>query len=114
DLAHLEELAAVSNSPILFNAVGTMANMPDAHRFILAWIRNCQERGLPLCAQCVTSGAGFTFTFENGNMRDDSPASREPTLGRRSWWWRPTPCGACPTVAPTRSSSPSAPTPRKA
>ncbi len=81
DLAHLEELAAVSNSPILFNAVGTMANMPDAHRFILGWIRNCQERGLPIYAQCVTSGAGFTFTFENWNMWDDSPAWREATLG---------------------------------
>ena len=73
--------AAISNSPILFNAVGTMANMPDAHRFILGWIRACQERGLPIYAQCVTSGAGFTFTFENWNMWDDSPAWREATLG---------------------------------
>jgi len=81
DLAHLEELARVSRSAILFNAVGTDPRNPDAHRFILQWIRQCQERGLSLYAQCVTSGAGFTFTFENWNMWDDSPAWREATLG---------------------------------
>ncbi len=81
DLAHLEELAAVSRSAVLFNAVGTDPRMPDAHRFILSWIRGCQERGLPIYAQCVTSGAHFTFTFENWNMWDDSPAWREATLG---------------------------------
>ena len=81
DLAHLEELAAVSRSAILFNAVGTDPRNPDAHRFILSWIRNCQERGLALYAQCVTSGARFTFTFENWNMWDDSPPWREATLG---------------------------------
>ncbi len=81
DLAHLEELASVSRSAVLFNAVGTDPRTPDAHRFILSWIRGCQERGLPVYAQCVTSGAHFTFTFENWNMWDDSPAWREATLG---------------------------------
>ena len=55
-----------------------MANMPDAHRFILGWIRNCQERGLPIYAQCVTSGARLHL-----HLRELEHVGRLPRLAGR-------------------------------
>jgi N-acyl-D-amino-acid deacylase len=79
---HVERLSQVSGSPILFNAVST----PDGDgepffRDALAWIRSCRDRGVPVYAQLITSGAAFTFTFEDWNMFDESDAWREATLG---------------------------------
>jgi N-acyl-D-aspartate/D-glutamate deacylase len=81
ETAHLEELAAVSESAVIFNAIGTFSRFPEAHRFYLDWIRRCQERGLKIYAQLVTTGNQFVFTFEDWNMFDDSPAWFEVTNG---------------------------------
>jgi len=81
DWRHLEELAEVSDSAVLVNTITTDERMPDFHRADLAWIRRSQERGLKIYAQCLTSAAGFTFTFEDWNLFDDSEAWREVTLG---------------------------------
>jgi N-acyl-D-amino-acid deacylase len=79
---HVEQLSQVSGSPVLFNAVST----PDGDglpyfRDTFAWIRSCRDRGVPIYAQLITSGAAFTFTFEDWNMFDESAAWREATLG---------------------------------
>jgi N-acyl-D-amino-acid deacylase len=79
---HVEEISAVSGSPVIFNAVATPDG--DGHPYFreaLAWIRSCRDRGLPIYAQLITSGAAFTFTFEDWNMFDESDAWREATLG---------------------------------
>jgi N-acyl-D-aspartate/D-glutamate deacylase len=79
---HVEKLSEVSGSPILFNAVATPDG--DGHPYFrdaFAWIRSCRDRGLPVYAQLITSGAAFTFTFEDWNMFDESDAWREATLG---------------------------------
>ena len=81
DLAHIEELAEASSAPILYNTVNTDSRFPDRHRLLLKWIRSCQERALPIYAQCLTTDAGFSFTFEDWNLWDESPAWREATLG---------------------------------
>ena len=81
DWRHLEDLAEISQSAILVNTITTDERMPDFHRQDLAWIRRAQERGLKIYGQCLTSAAGFTFTFEEWNLFDDSEAWREATLG---------------------------------
>ena len=82
DRAHVEELAAISNSAIIYNAITTDSRRPDKHLDVLGWIRQCQLKGLKIYPQCVTGGGGFTFTFADGwNMYDDSTAWREATLG---------------------------------
>jgi N-acyl-D-amino-acid deacylase len=79
---HVERLSQLSGSPVLFNAVST----PDGDgepffRDTFAWIRSCRDRGVPIYAQLITSGAAFTFTFEDWNMFDESETWRDATLG---------------------------------
>ena len=82
DLVHLEDLARVSNSGILYNGVLPIVDQPDASRQLMAWIRSCQARGLKMYGQGVTSGTGFIYTVADGwNLWDDSDAWREATLG---------------------------------
>jgi N-acyl-D-aspartate/D-glutamate deacylase len=81
DLAHFEELAAVSGRPVIYNAVVGHDRYPERHRKQLAWLKSCRERGLPVYGQAVTTGAGFTFSMEGWNLFDDSDAWMEATTG---------------------------------
>ena len=47
----------------------------------IAWLERCRERGIPVYGQGVTTDAGFTFTFEDWNLYDDSEAWMEATTG---------------------------------
>ena len=80
-LEEYEELAAVSGQPMLFNVVIIMADRPEAHRGILAWLESCRERGNRVYGQSVTTDAGFTFTLEDFNLLDDSPEWRDCMIG---------------------------------
>ena len=81
DEAHYETLAAVSGRPILYNVVQAFDDRPYVHRKTLAWLQQCRERGLRIYGQGQTTDAGFTFTFEDWNLFDDSPSWREATTG---------------------------------
>jgi N-acyl-D-aspartate/D-glutamate deacylase len=81
DLAHLEELASISGRPLLHNVVQVFEEKPYIHRKALAWLQRCRERGIPVYGQGVTTDAGFTFTFEDWNLYDDSEAWCEATTG---------------------------------
>ena len=81
DLAHLEELAAISGRPLLHNVVQVFEDKPYIHRKALAWLQRCRERGIPVYGQGVTTDAGFTFTFEDWNLYDDSEPWCEATTG---------------------------------
>jgi N-acyl-D-aspartate/D-glutamate deacylase len=81
DLAHLEELASISGRPLLHNVVQVFEDKPYIHRKALAWLQRCRERGIPVYGQGVTTDAGFTFTFEDWNLYDDSEAWCEATTG---------------------------------
>jgi N-acyl-D-aspartate/D-glutamate deacylase len=72
DMAHLEELATISGRPLLHNVVQAFEDRPHIHRKQLAWLQRCRERGIPVYGQGVTTDAGFTFTFEDWNLYDDS------------------------------------------
>ena len=81
DFAHLEALAEVSGRPLLYNVVQSFVRLPEAHRGQLAWLDSCRQRGLRVYGQGVTTTAAFTFTFEDWNLFDDSPAWMEATVG---------------------------------
>lgn len=78
---HFEELAAVSGRPILFNVVQASDRYPERHRKLMGWLESCRQKGLRIYGQAVSTDAGFTFTFKDWNLWDDSPAWREATLG---------------------------------
>jgi N-acyl-D-aspartate/D-glutamate deacylase len=79
---HLEELAAVSDSAIILNAITTDSRTPNNHRQALAWMKDARDRGLKIYPQCVTSGGGFTWSFADGwNMFDDAETWRDATMG---------------------------------
>jgi len=81
DFEHVEQLAAVSGRPILYNVVQSFVRLPEAHRVLLAWIDSCRTRGNRVYGQGVTTTSAFTFTFEDWNLFDDSGAWVEATLG---------------------------------
>lgn len=84
DRAHFEDLATASGRPILYNTLGAHERAPDSHRDTIAWLDRCRLAGLRVVAQAVTSTFGFTFTLEDFNLFDDSPAWRAIALGPRS------------------------------
>ena len=81
DIAHLEEIATLSGRPVLHNVVQAFESRPHVHRRAIEWLERCRERGIPVYGQGVTTDAGFTFTFEDWNLYDDSEAWMEATTG---------------------------------
>ena len=81
DFRHHEELAEISGRPILYNAVLFNDRYPHRHRRQLDWLESCRQRGLRVYGQAVSTDAGFTFTFEDWNLFDDSEAWCDATIG---------------------------------
>ncbi|HZP29592.1 MAG TPA: amidohydrolase family protein [Acidimicrobiia bacterium] len=77
----IERLAEISGRPVIMNAVQAFDQMPEIHRGQLEWLASCRERGLPVYGQGVTTDAGFTLTFEDWNLFDESDAWCEATTG---------------------------------
>lgn len=84
DLAHLEAVASLSGRPLLHNVVQAFQDRPHVHRRAIEWLERCRERGIPVYGQGVTTDAGFTFTFEDWNLYDDSEAWMEATTGSKA------------------------------
>jgi N-acyl-D-amino-acid deacylase len=84
DMAHLEEIAGISGRPLLHNVVQAFEDRPHVHRRAIEWLERCRERGIPVYGQGVTTDAGFTFTFEDWNLYDDSDAWMEATIGTKA------------------------------
>ncbi|PJK28960.1 N-acyl-D-amino-acid deacylase family protein [Minwuia thermotolerans] len=81
DHAFYEEMAEISGRPMIMNVVQAFDHRPEIHRRVLEWLKSCRERGIRVVGQGLTTDAGFTFTFENWNLFDDSEAWREATTG---------------------------------
>jgi N-acyl-D-aspartate/D-glutamate deacylase len=84
DMAHLEEIASISGRPVLHNVVQAFEDRPHVHRRAIEWLERCRERGIPVYGQGLTTDAGFTFTFEDWNLYDDSDAWMEATTGSKA------------------------------
>lgn len=80
DLRFQERLAEVARRPILHNIVGA-GPKPEFHRKKLAWLEDCNRRGLRIFGQGATLRAAFTFTLEDWNLYDNSPAWNKATTG---------------------------------
>jgi N-acyl-D-amino-acid deacylase len=83
DMAILEEVASISGRPLLHNVVQAFADRPHIHRRAIEWLERCRERGIPVYGQGLTTDAGFTFTFEDWNLYDDSEAWMEACMGTK-------------------------------
>ncbi len=83
DQAFYEEMAQISGRPMIMNVVQAFDHRPEIHRRVLAWLRTCRERGIRVIGQGLTTDAGFSFTFEEWNLFDDSEPWREATTGTR-------------------------------
>ena len=81
DQRFYEEMAEISGRPVLMNVVQAFDHKPEIHRRVLQWLKSCRERGIRVVGQGLTTDAGFTFTFENWNLFDDSQAWCEATTG---------------------------------
>jgi N-acyl-D-aspartate/D-glutamate deacylase len=81
DRALYEELAEISGRPMIMNVVQAFDQRPHIHRKVLEWLNSCRERGIRVVGQGLTTDAGFSFTFEDWNLFDDSPSWREATTG---------------------------------
>ncbi|MFZ2209068.1 MAG: hypothetical protein WAV22_10415 [Porticoccaceae bacterium] len=81
DRNHLEELAAISGRPVLYNAVQVRAGRPENHRGVLRWLAACHARGNKVYGQALTTDFDFTFTLAEWNMWDDSMVARTVASG---------------------------------
>ena len=77
-----EQIAEVSNRPVIYTAVTARSHDPGEHRRLLAWLQDCSRRGLRIYGQGFTmQSAPSEFTFQDWNMFDTSDAWREATVG---------------------------------
>ncbi|HZZ52008.1 MAG TPA: amidohydrolase family protein [Pseudonocardia sp.] len=81
DNKRYEDLAEISGRPVLYNVVQAFDDRPQVHRGMLKWLASCRDRGIPVYGQGLTTDAGFTFTFEDWNLFDDSDHWAEATTG---------------------------------
>ncbi len=84
DRRFYEEMAELSGRPMIMNVVQAFDHKPEIHRDTMKWLNGCREKGLRVIAQALTTDAGFTFTFENWNLFDDSQAWCDATTGTQA------------------------------
>ena len=88
DQAFYEEVATLSGRPVIMNVVQAFDHKPHIHRRVLDWLKSCRERGIRVVGQGLTTDAGFTFTFEDWNLFDDSAgrgARPRPARATSAW-----------------------------
>ncbi len=83
DLEFQSRLAAAARRPILHNLIAVSRENADVHRNRMRWLEECNARGEPIFGQAATIRAAFTFTLEDWNLYDSSPAWNYATTGTR-------------------------------
>lgn len=81
DLLFVERLAEVSGRPVLHNAIAALEAYPEAHKQSLAWLHDCNKRGLRIYGQGANVRTFFQFSFEYWNLYDSAPAWNFATQG---------------------------------
>ena len=81
DKQFVETLAERAQRPIIHNAIAAVDEDHDHHRREVAWLRDCNERGLRIFGQGANQRSWYQFTMENWNMYDSSPAWNHATVG---------------------------------
>ena len=81
NLAFVERLAESSGRPVLYNVVGAVAGHPAYHRQQLAWLADCNRRGLRIWGQGATVRQPFHVMLADWNLYDMSAAWKQALLG---------------------------------
>jgi N-acyl-D-amino-acid deacylase len=81
DRKRAERVAELSRRPVIWNAVLVHAANPQKHRGDIAWLKSCQERGLTVYGQGVTTNAETYFTLEDFSFWDTEPNWRDVLQG---------------------------------
>jgi N-acyl-D-amino-acid deacylase len=81
DRVFLEKLAERAQRPILHNALAVLDDVPNFHSSELAWVHDCNRRGLRIYGQGANVRTWFNFTLEHWNLYDASPAWNRATQG---------------------------------
>ena len=76
-----DEVARVSNRPVLYQLINPSGEDPERYRQRLRWLEDCCRKGLRVYGQANTRSHGLEATFEHWNLFDESPAWRQVTLG---------------------------------
>jgi N-acyl-D-aspartate/D-glutamate deacylase len=61
---HWEKVAEISGAPIISQALPASGVMLEMHANLLAWFRDCNERGLRIYGQGITQNPPLVFTFD--------------------------------------------------
>ena len=61
---HWEEVARVSDAPVIYQALPASGVMLEMHENLLAWFRDCNARGLRIFGQGITQNPPLVFTFD--------------------------------------------------
>ena len=81
DLNFKRRLAEVAQRPIIDNVVPVSQKNPRIYQERLEWLNQAQADGLRIFGQGATVRTGFSFSLDNWNLYDQSPAWREATTG---------------------------------
>jgi N-acyl-D-amino-acid deacylase len=83
DFRFLEQLAAESGRPLLYNAIFISDKHPESHRTQLNWITAANRQGIRVFGQALTVRMPVRMTLEDWNLFDSISAWREATVGTR-------------------------------
>jgi N-acyl-D-aspartate/D-glutamate deacylase len=70
----IEKLAEVSRRPILYNVVFALGDDPSMHRDAIAWLADCNDRGLRIFGQGFTLRSPAAFSLDQWSLWDSAPS----------------------------------------
>lgn len=81
-----ERVCEVSGAMVIYNVLALECDQhgmktEGAWEDFTDWMEDANRRGLLVCAQAVTTGIDYSFTFEDWNLYDYSPHWRDLCLG---------------------------------
>lgn len=78
----VEELARISGRPVLHNVVSPFDTLPEYHRGIMAWLDECQAKGLNVYSQALAFRAWNEFNaIDNNSWQSVDPFFEFTTIG---------------------------------
>jgi N-acyl-D-aspartate/D-glutamate deacylase len=83
NFAVCERLAELSGRPLIFNTVLAVNGSPWLHRRYVAWLADCQRRGLAIYGQAASVRQPFHVVLEDWNLFDIAPAWNRALQGTR-------------------------------
>ncbi|GCD94490.1 N-acyl-D-amino-acid deacylase family protein [Embleya hyalina] len=70
-----EHLVEVSGRPLIWNAVIANSRSGGLYRRKIEWLRSCQERGIPIYGQAMTTDVPVPFSFLYGGVSTRPPVA---------------------------------------